>query len=275
MRSPTASWPSRTKWPPYQSTATRASVGMKSTSGRKLARSFALARACSSTLSVAASSRLICSRSVPKPFTARTPATLSSTTLVSSLSRSWSCVDTGPTRRANRVAATFRNGRAPNASRVRDQLWMNITTATPISVARGDAVRQHHDGLVHLQQVGVGERHQVAGLCLVVEREVLALEVGEERRPEIRLDPIGEPERAVAAHCRAPHLHEADHDDGHGVANAGGLVPGDDPVVDCVRGEQRDHDARSGEHQGRADARDEPGRMGDEQPAQEPPATPA
>ena len=133
---------------------------------------------------------------------------------------------------------------------------------------------QHH--LLDLLDVGVRARHELTGLRLVVEREMQLLQMRDEPHAQFGLHAEREPERGVAAHCAVlPDLHEADHDDGHGVANAGGLVPGDDPVVDCVRGEQRDHDARSGEHQGRADARDEPGRMGDEQPAQEPPATPA
>ena len=51
--------------------------------------------------------------------------------------------------------------------------------------------RDQHDERLDLLEVGVGPAHQLAGLGLVVEGEVQALEVGEQAVAEVGLDPAG------------------------------------------------------------------------------------
>ena len=74
----------------------------------------------------------------------------------------------------------------------------------------GDRERDHHDEGLDLLEVGVGPAHQLAGLGAVVEREVEALEVGEEPVAQVGLDPAGLPEGEVAAQPG----EDADHDRG-------------------------------------------------------------
>ena len=50
-----------------------------------------------------------------------------------------------------------------------------------------------------LLDVGVGARHELTGLGLVVEREVQALEVREQPVAQVGLDPVRDAERGVAA----------------------------------------------------------------------------
>ena len=141
-----------------------------------------------------------CTASAPKPFTTRTPATVSSTTAASSADSCWMPITDGWRRREKRVARTFRNGRAPRASRVSSG---SIGDQDHGDGQHGDGVgdreRDHHDERLDLLEVGVGPAHQLAGLGLVVEGEVQALEVGEELLAQVGLDPAGLAERQVAA----------------------------------------------------------------------------
>jgi hypothetical protein len=92
---------------------------------------------------------------------------------------------------------------------------------------------QHHEQL-HLLQVGVGSAHELAGLGLVVEREVQALQVGEQAIAQRRLDPAGLPEREVATQpgeAGRGHRHDAEQD---GPAPQGGRVVRLDAAVDGV-----------------------------------------
>ena len=157
----------------------------------------------------------------------------------------------------------------------------------------GDALRHHHDDdgdddeqrrreerqqdhdLVDLLDVGVGTRHQLTGLRLVVEREVQLLEVGEQPLAEIGLDPVRDAERRVAPRARAERLHRADEDDQHRVHDDRLGVAGEDALVDGCRGEERDRDLRCGPHHTGRHAADDPARLASERSANEPPPGPS
>ena len=87
-------------------------------------------------------SRAACTGSAPKPFTTRTPATVSSTTAASSADSCWMPITAGCSRREKRVASTLRNGRLPRASTVstgsvRNRMTVTASTVTPLEIVSG------------------------------------------------------------------------------------------------------------------------------------------
>ena len=100
-------------------------------------------------------------------------------------------------------------------------------------------------------------RHELAGLRLVVEREVQPLQVREEPLAEIGLRAPREPERGVPAKPHTRALHDPDREDQQRVPQDGVAVAGDDPLVDRVRHEQRHCQLRERPHQRRDHAEHE------------------
>ena len=122
------------------STATRLSDGSSSITGRNRARTLA-ARIDTSRMSSASVVRAsIRTRSAPKPFTTRTPATDSSTTV-----DSWACSDctartAGWIAFENRRAVRLMKGRAPNVTSASNGSVTTSTTATPVMRATWEIV---------------------------------------------------------------------------------------------------------------------------------------
>ena len=140
-------------------------------------------------------------------MTTRTPDTVSSTTVASSADSTWIAITDGKRLFENRRASTLTNGSGPSASSASSGLMLNMIAAAA-SDGRGvrDRDRDHHDEGLHLLQVGVRPAHQLAGLHIVVEREVQALEVGEDAVTQHRLGPTGlaegiPPSKAAADPC--------------------------------------------------------------------------
>ena len=153
-------------------------------------------------------------RSTPKPFTTRTPVTLSSTTPETSESSFCSCMPTGYMRWLKRVAEKLSNGSRPSANNARPGLRSTRITDDRDHLDRArDRQRHEQHDVVDLLDVGVRVRHQLTGLRLVVEREVQALQVRDEPHADVGLDAPREPERGVAAQPGADGLHRADRDD--------------------------------------------------------------
>ena len=109
-------------------------------------------------------------------------------------------ITAGCSRREKRVASTFRNGQAAEREHREHRVDRQQDHRDgEHGDAVGDRERDHHDEGLDLLQVRVGPAHQLAGLGPVVEREVQALEVGEQPLAQIGLDPAGLAEREVAA----------------------------------------------------------------------------
>ena len=150
-------------------------------------------------------------RSTPNPFTTRTPVTLSSTTPDTSDSSFCSCMPTGYIRWLNRVAEKLRNGSRPSANNASPGLRKTrmIDDRDHLDRAR-DRQRHEQDDVVDLLDVGVRVRHQLAGLRLVVEREVQALEMRDEPHADVGLDAPREPERGVTPQPGPDRLNRSD-----------------------------------------------------------------
>ena len=114
--------------------------------------------------------------------------------------------------------------------------------------ARDRQRHEQHD-VVYLLNIGVRVGHQLAGLRLVVEREVQALEVRDELLADVGFDAPRETERRVAAQPGADGLDRTNRDDrgGEDEGQAGAALC--DPVVDRRAREQRNRDARDGPHE--------------------------
>ena len=153
-------------------------------------------------------------RSTPKPFTTRTPVTLSSTTPDTSESSFCSCIPTGYMRWLKRVAEKLSSGSRPSANSASPGLRSTQDDDDRGHLDRArDRQRDEQDDVVDLLDVGVRVRHQLAGLGLVVEREVQALEVRDEPHADVGLDAPRQAERGVAPQPGADRLHRADGDD--------------------------------------------------------------
>ncbi len=135
----------------------------------------------------------------------------------------------------------------------------------------GDGQRDQHDELLDLLQVGVGPAHELAGLVLVVEREVQPLEVGEQAVPQHELGPPALAERQVTAEAGEGGGDHPGTGDGQGPEQEGLAVLGDDPLVDGGPHQQRGGDLADGPQQAHHDPGGDapplrPHRGGDELP---------
>ena len=108
-----------------------------------------------------------------------------------------------------------------------------------MSDARDRERDQQHDR-VDLLDVGVRVGHELAGLRLVVEREVQPLQVREEPHAQVGLDAVREAERGVAAQAGADRLDDADREDDAGPFEGDVEVSRNNSFVDCLTGQPRD-----------------------------------
>ena len=192
--------------------------------------------------------------SAPKPFTTRMPATDSSTTAASSADSCWMAMAGTWRRLEKRLPIQLRNGRPPSASTVRTGSMKARITATAATVTTLEMVRgTSHDELLHLLQVGVGPAHELAGLVLVVEREVQPLEVGEQAVPQHELGPPALAERQVPAKAGEGGGDHPGAGDGEGPEQEGLAVLGHDPLVDGGPHQQRGGDLADGPEQAHHD----------------------
>jgi hypothetical protein len=129
----------------------------------------------------------------------------------------------------------------------------------------GDGQRDHHHEGLDLLEVGVGPAHELAGLRLVVEGEVEALEVGEQPVAQVGLDPAGLTEGEPPAQAG-----EGGRGDGHApedqrpAPQRPGVV-GDDALVDGVADQQAGAHLGGRPRQADGDAdRDAPAALADE-----------
>ncbi len=125
-----------------------------------------------------------------------------------------------------------------------------------------DRQRDQQDHVVDLLDVGVRVRHQLAGLGLVVEREVEPLQVRDEPHADVGLDPPCETERGVAAQSGPDRLHRADPDDRGSERQGDPRAAARDAVVDRLAREQRHRHPRRGPHQPGDDPEDHQLRVG-------------
>ena len=155
---------------------------MKSSSGRKPARTRPAYSARSSTRCRGVLHALPTARfSAPKPFTTRTPVTVSSTD--GRHAGDSCCSPSTPGGSAWRTAWRARSapGAEPSASSVSSTLMdQDHGRRRARRDGVGDRERDHHDEALDLLQVGVGPAHELTGLRLVVVREVQPLQVGEQ-----------------------------------------------------------------------------------------------
>ena len=122
-------------------------LGSSSSAGRYRARTRVATIDWSYTPSASRRNRSACTTSAPKPFTTRTPATLSSTTDASSADSCWIPITAGCRRVPKRLASTFINGSDPSASTVSTgSIVMRITvtaaTVTPLEIVSGIITRK-------------------------------------------------------------------------------------------------------------------------------------
>ena len=136
----------------------------------------------------------------------------------------------------------------------------------------GDRQRDEQDHVVDLLDVGVRVRHQLAGLGLVVETEVQALQVRDEPHADVGLDAPGEPERGVAAESGADGLHRADGDDRGGERPRHRGITFGDPLVDRRARQDRNRYASDGPDESGDDAEDHEVRVGGDRLGHQPPA---
>ena len=133
---------------------------------------------------------------------------------------------------------------------------------------------EDHDGL-HLLDIGVGARHELAGLGLVVEREVQPLKVREQPVAEIGLGPQRDPKRGVAPQSGADRLHDADEHHDHREPNDLAFVARPHAVVDRRGREQRDRQLGGGPDDAGGDTADDPPPLRRHRTAHEPPTVSA
>ena len=107
---------------------------------------------------------------------------------------------------------------------------------------------QQHDQ-VDLLDVGVRVRHQLAGLRVIVEREVQPLKVRDEPHAEIRLHAEREPERGVPPQAGADRLDHTNRENDQRPFQGDIEISGNDAVVDRRAGERRDRNAGTGPDQ--------------------------
>ena len=135
-----------------------------------------------------------------------------------------------------------------------------------------DRERDEDHDLVDLLDVAVRARHELAGLGLVVEREVQSLEVREQPLAQVGLGPVRDAERGVAAQTRTERLEHTDGEHDHHVHDDDLAVAGEDAVVDGVGGEQGDRDLGRGPHRSGRHAGHDPARLAAQRAAHEAPA---
>ncbi len=88
-----------------------------------------------------------------------------------------------------------------------------------------------------LLDVGVRVRHQLAGLRMVVKREVQPLQVRDQPHAQVRLDAQRELERGESTQARAHCLDRAGEQDEQGPLQCNGRVAFRDAVVDGDTGQ--------------------------------------
>ena len=171
------------------------------------------------------------------------------------------------------MAITLSSGSAPSASNASTGLASTITMITPMRMKRLDRlIGPERQPLADLVEVGVGVRHELAGLRLVVVREVQQLEMREETGAEVGLDPVRHAERAVAAHAHADALEHADEDDQPRVLDDLAGVARHDALVDGRGDEQRDRELGARPEQRGEHAEDDPAPLGAERVSEEAPS---
>ena len=115
-KSPMLRSPLTTRCPPYPNTAMSPNDGSKSMAGRNRLRMLAALRDTALMSSASLRSFSNCTLSVPRPFTTRTPDTLSSTTLASCACSFCTASTAGWIRLENLLDATLMNGNGANAT---------------------------------------------------------------------------------------------------------------------------------------------------------------
>ena len=115
-------------------------LGSRSSAGRKLLR---MRAACSDSRWMSSASTLnfaACTPSAPKPFTTRTPATLSSTTVASCACSACTASTAGWMLREKRWARRFTSGSGARATRASSGCEVSSTTTTATTIANCEVV---------------------------------------------------------------------------------------------------------------------------------------
>ena len=179
-------------------------------------------------------------------------------------------------RRVKRVAEMLRNGNVPSANSASSGLRSDEHDdhRGHRQDARDRQRDQQHD-LVDLLDVGVRVRHQLAGLRVVVEREVQALQVRDEAHAHIGFDAVREPERGVTSQAGAHGLHRTDDEDDRRDLHRGVVFARRDAFVDGESHERGDGDPGHGPDQARADTKPDQHLVRPNRRSHEAPAVPA
>ena len=114
--------------------------GARSMAGRKRRRTPAACSEADRTSSACWPKRADCTGSAPKPFTTRTPETVSSTTVARSAERVCTAITAGWMRWENRLARMFTSGSGTSAHSASSGLSTSRMTATPAARARFEMV---------------------------------------------------------------------------------------------------------------------------------------
>ena len=164
----------------------------------------AAASARSSTASASSCSRRTCRRSAPKPFTTRMPveALLDDARDVGELLLDPEVHRRDPPREARRRDVEERQ-RAEREHREHPFFGQHDPEHAEHREGARDGERDQDDRVLDLLDVGVGACHELAGLGLVVEREVQPLQVGEQAVAQVGLGAQRDAERRVAAEAGA------------------------------------------------------------------------
>ena len=182
-----------------------------------------------------------CTCSAPKPFTTRTPDTVSSTTVDTSAASAWTASTAGWIRAENRLASTLTIGSGEQCAEGQQGVHGQQhggDTDDEREVRQRE--RDHHDEGLHLLQVVAGPAHELSGLRPVVEADVERLQVGEEPLAQPTFGQARLPEGEVAAGGAQRPGDEADHDDGQRPHEERALAV--DGLVDGRTDEEGDRD---------------------------------